>query len=141
MSGESTCQQSRGHSDCTTVAKSKLVPETSQASGGATNCHPSQEESVSAAGDKTATPTTRETNTVGISLVRKLYEERGLSEKKTNIIMLSWSDSSRKQYDVHICKWLLFCGTREIDPVHADMKDAQEFLADIGLEITSATAV
>ena len=131
MSGESTCQQSRGHSDCTTVAKSKLVHETSQASGGATNCHPSQEESVSAAGNKTARPTTRESNTVGMSLVRKLYEERGFSEKTTDIIMLSWRDS-RKQYDVHMRRWLLFCGTREIDPVHAaDIKDALEFLADV----------
>ena len=95
-----------GHPGCTSVAKSKLVPETSQASGGATNCHPSQEESVSAAGDKTATPTTGETNTVGMSLVRNLYEERGFSETTTDIIMLSWRDSSRKQYDVHIRKWL-----------------------------------
>ena len=122
---------SRGHPGCTSVARSKLVPETSQASGGATKCHPSQEESVSAAGDKTATPTTGETNTVGMSLVRKLYEERGFSEKTTDIIMLSWRDSSRKQYDVHIRKWLLFCGTREIDPVHADIKDSLEFLADM----------
>ena len=51
--------------------------------------------------------------------------------KKTDIIMLSWRDSSRKQYDVHIRKWLLFWGTREIDPVHADIKDALEFLADM----------
>ena len=132
MSGETTCQQSRGHSDCTTVAKSKLVPETSQTSGGATNCHPPQEESVSAAGDKSATPTTGETNTVvGMSLVRKLYEEPGFSEKTTDNITLSWRDSSRKQYDVHIRKWLLFCGTREIHPVHADIKDALEFLGDM----------
>lgn len=130
MAGESTCQQSRGHSDCTTVVKSKLVPETSQASGGASNCHPSQEESVSAARDKTPSPTTRETSTVGMSIVRKLYEERGFSEKTAKSIMLSWRDS-RKQYDVHTRKWLLFCGTREIDPVHADIKDALESLADM----------
>ena len=79
------------------MAKSKLVPETSQASGGASNCHPSQEESVSAARDKMATPITRETNTVGMSLVRKVYEERGFSEKTAGIIMLSWRDSSKKQ--------------------------------------------
>ena len=43
--------------------------------------------------------------------------------------MHPWRDSSRKQYDVHIRKWILFCSARKIDLIYTNITDALEFLA------------
>ena len=115
MSGEITCKPSRGHSYSATVDEPKLVPQTTQTAGGGIHCYSAQEGSVRFAGDSTTTPITGETDFLGMSFVRKLFEDRGFSKKTTDIIMHSWRDSSRKQYDVHIRKWILFCSAREID--------------------------
>ena len=115
MSGEITCKPSRGHSYSATVDKPKLVPQTTQTAGGGIHCYSAQEGSVRFSGDSTTTPITGETDFLGMSFVRKLFEDRGFSKKTTDIIMRSWRNSSRKQYDVHIRKWILFCSAREID--------------------------
>lgn len=129
MSGENTCKPSRGHSYSATVDEPKLVPQTTQTAGGGTHCYSAQEGSVGFAGDSTTTPIMGETDSLGMPFVRKLYEDRGFSKKTTDIIMHSWRDSSHKQYDVHIRKWILFCSARKIDPIYTNITDALEFLA------------
>ena len=85
MSGEITCKPSRGHSYSATVDEAKLVPQTTQTAGGG---YSAQEESVRFAGDSRTTPITGETDFLGMSFVRKLFEDRGFSKKTTDIIML-----------------------------------------------------
>ncbi|XP_066015488.1 uncharacterized protein [Pocillopora verrucosa] len=131
MSGEITCKPSRGHSYSATVDVPKLVPQTTQTAGGGIHCYSAQERSVRFAGDSTTTPITGETDSLGMSFERKIFEDRGFSKKTTDIIMHSWRDSSRKQYDVHIRKWILLCSARKIDLIYTNITDALEFLAAI----------
>ena len=133
MSGEITCKPSRGHSYSATVDEPKLLPQTTQTAGGGIHCYSPQEGSVGFSGDSTTTPITGETDSLGMSFVRKLYEDRGFSKKTTDIIMHSWRDSSREQYDVHIRKWILFCSARKIDPIYTNITDALEFFLLIEL--------
>ena len=116
MSGEITCKPSRGHSYSATVDEPKLVPQTTQTAGGGIHCYSPQEGSVGFYGDSTTTPITGETDSLGMSFVRKLKHNHALME-----------GSSREQYDVHIRKWILFCSARKIDPIYTNITDALEF--------------
>ena len=60
--------------------------------------------------------------------MRRLYKDRGFSEKATCIILQSWRQSSQKQYDGLIRKWVGFCSQREVDPFHPTIGLAVEFL-------------
>ena len=99
MSGEITCKPSRGHSYSATVDEPKLVPQTTQTAGGGIHCYSAQEGPVRFAGDSTTTPITGETDFLGMSFVRKLFEDR------------------------------VFCSAREIDLIYTNITDALEFLA------------
>ena len=88
MSGEITCKPSRGHSYSATVDEPKLVPQTTQTAGGGIHCYSAQEGSFRFAGDSTTTPITGETDFLGMSFFRKLFEDRGFSKNTTDIIML-----------------------------------------------------
>ena len=60
--------------------------------------------------------------------MRRLYKDRGFSEKATSIILQSWRQSSQKQYDGHVRKWARFCSQRQVDPIHPTVGVAVEFL-------------
>jgi len=52
----------------------------------------------------------------------------------------SWRQSSQKQYDTHIRKWLLFCTKRQADPICLTISMAVDFLTtlyDEGLSYSS----
>ena len=71
--------------------------------------------------------------------MQRLYQNRGFSEKATNIVLQSWRQSSQKQYDAHIEKWLLFCTKRQADPICPRITMAVEFLTHLyeGLSYSS----
>ena len=60
-----------------------------------------------------------------------LCGDSGFSEKATNIILQSWRQSSQKQYDGHIRKWLSFCSQRQVDPTCPSVEVAAEFLTTL----------
>ena len=63
--------------------------------------------------------------------MQQLYKDRGFSEKATSIILQSWHQSSQKQCDGHIRKWLTgcsFCSQRQVDQIHPTVGVAVEFL-------------
>lgn len=90
--------------------------------------------------NKTTTPPSGETNSIGMSLEQKLYEDRGFSKKTTDILQ-SWWQSSQKQYDAYIQKWVLFCAERKIDPIHPNVSDALEFLAGMNDQNLSYSSI
>jgi hypothetical protein len=77
--------------------KSKLVPEANEIAARASSSHTTQKEAVNIAGNTKTTPPSGEINSTGMSLVRRLYEDRGFSKKTTDIILQSWRHSSQKQ--------------------------------------------
>ena len=73
--------------------------------------------------------------------MRRLYHNRGFSEKATNIVLQSWRQSSQKQYDAHIKKWLLFCTQRQTDPICPCISVAVEFLTTLYEEVLSYSSI
>ena len=58
----------------------------------------------------------------------------------TNIVIQSWRQSSKKQNDAHIRKWLLFCTKRQADPICPTISmtvDLMTSLYDDGLSYSS----
>ncbi|PFX23464.1 hypothetical protein AWC38_SpisGene11989 [Stylophora pistillata] len=75
-----------------------------------------------------------------VSSFPETLQKRGFSERATNIVLQSWRQSSQKQYDAHIRKWLLFCTKRQADPTCHTIDLAVEFLTtlyDEGLSYSS----
>ena len=63
--------------------------------------------------------------------MQRLYRNIVFSERATNIVLQSWCQSSQKQYDAHIRKWLLFCNKRQADPICQAISMAVNFLASL----------
>ena len=85
-------------------------------------------------------PSEEKVESVSMSFMRRLYKNRGFSERATNIVLQSWRQSSQKQYDAHIRKWLLFCTKRQADPICPTISMAVDFLTtlyDEGLSYSS----
>ena len=76
--------------------------------------------------------------------MRRLYKNRGFSARATNIVLQSWRQSSQKQYDAHIRKWLFFCTKRQADPICPTISMAVDFLTslyDEGMSYSSINSV
>ena len=69
------------------------------------------------------------------------YKNRGFSERATNIVLQSWRQSSQKQYDAHIGKWLLFYTKRQTDPICPTISMAVEFLTTLYEEGLSYSSI
>ena len=105
-----------------------LVSQAVTTTGGTTTGNSSHENSVNLTRNSAVAPSEREIESPSLSLMRRAYKNRGFSEKATNIVLQSWRQSSQKQYDTHVKKWLLFCSERETDPVQPTIGAAVEFL-------------
>ena len=122
------------------MGQPELVSKAAKITSGTTPGNSSQENSTNFTRNSTVAPFERETESPSLSLMRRAYTNRGFSEKATNIVLQSWRHSSRKQYDTHIKKWLIFCGERQIDPVQPTIGAAVEFLTmlyEYGLSYSS----
>lgn len=62
------------------------------------------------------------------SIVRKLLQDRGISEEITSVIFNSWRKSSQRQYWTYIKRWLQFCDTRKIDSFNPTVNNFLCFL-------------
>lgn len=70
----------------------------------------------------------RQTEIDGLSLVRRQYQERGIPEHIASVLLCSWRTTTHKQYAVHLKKWAIFCGEREIAPYSPSIVEVLEFL-------------
>ena len=50
----------------------------------------------------------QDTSVDGMSFVRQLYAQRGVSESSANILCASWRNTTKFQYSGYIKKWLCF---------------------------------
>ena len=54
------------------------------------------------------TSSTQETKTMYLSAIRRVYEQKGLSSKSTDIILRSWRKNTVNQYTVYMKMWFAF---------------------------------
>jgi hypothetical protein len=64
----------------------------------------------------------------GMQIIRHSLHERNISPEIADTIMLSWRNSTHKQYRVYINKWVHFCSEKSIDPVHPTVNTLLAFL-------------
>ncbi len=74
------------------------------------------------------TSATQEFSFDGMQIIRYSLHERAILPEIANIIMLSWRDSTHKQYKVYINKWVQFCSEKSFDPVHPTVNTLLAFL-------------
>ena len=70
----------------------------------------------------------RETKVDGMPCVRQYYQKQGFFEHVTDILMKSWRSNTRKQHQVYLKKWHLFCSTKKITPHCPNIGQVLEFL-------------
>ena len=66
--------------------------------------------------------------TNGLSTLWESFKRYIVSPEITKILMASWQDSTKKQYKVHIEKWLAFCHQRCISYSSLKVNEALDLL-------------
>jgi len=61
---------------------------------------------------------------------------KGLSPDVLNLVLNSWTESTKNQYNPYIKRWLNYCGEKRIDPMNATVQVGAEFLAKLFKENT-----
>ena len=58
----------------------------------------------------------QEVATIGLSGLGEPFGRKGVSPKATKLLLASWRDSTKTQYESYIKRWLAYCVRRKIDP-------------------------
>ena len=74
---------------------------------------------------------TKDTSIDGMSFVRQLYSQRGVSESSANILCASWRNTTKFQYSGYIKKCLCFCDQREANPFQYDEINCLSLLTEL----------
>ena len=104
MSGNNSSKQSRGHSGGALLDLPKLVSQIADTAGNSSIDDHSQGNPPDSSRVPETSPIEAKADheSVSLSFMRRLYKNRGFSERATNIVLQSWRQSSQKQYDAHI---------------------------------------
>ena len=87
------------------------------------NCQPCQQTTRAFDGGKT--------ETTGMQVIGKNLQAYGICEKASSIIMASWRDGTKKQYDSYLKKWFLFWDKRKRNPFAGIVSDIIDFLTEM----------
>ena len=66
-----------------------------------------------------------------MSVIRRKLSEQGYSDSTISIILASWRDSTKSQYQSSLNKWLDFCILKGIDIISPSIAEAMEFLTSL----------
>jgi hypothetical protein len=58
-------------------------------------------------------------------------KDRGLSQQAAELVLQSWRESTRKQYNPYIKRWQLYCSERQIDSISAPIEAGVNCLAEL----------
>ena len=72
-----------------------------------------------------------ETKTGGVSLIREVLQSRGIQGESAELIIQAWRQSTKKQYECYLNRWLRFSDSRQIDPLQPTINVVIEFLYDL----------
>lgn len=75
------------------------------------------------------------------SIVRKLLQDREISEELALVIFNSWRKSSQRQSWTYIKRWLQFCDSRKIDPFNPTVNNFLCFLQILFHQSLSYSAI
>ena len=76
-----------------------------------------------------------------MSCVRQQLTTLGISSKSTDIIMASWREGTKSQYQIYIKKWAQFCSTTACDFFNPPIPKVMDFLSDLFYSGLSYSAI
>jgi len=103
--------------DSTNLANPDMVPYTAEPGCQETYPFASTEELALPGGQSISTSSGSETALGRMDSIIKCLQTRGLSEKATQPICLSWSNGTAKQYSLVWKKWSCWCDKEHINPL------------------------
>lgn len=132
----STCRsedknrQGKGDNRGTTMADTTMVYSPDEDSCGLSGNIAQHKKVVETSTLRHATSTGPENGDDCMQSVRRQYRQQGLSRQATDVLMSSWRKSTKRQYQVHIKKWLQYSGIQEINQISVSVNNVIEFLTD-----------
>lgn len=116
----------------TQVANSTMVADTHE-NGNSKSSGTASEKGAdsSAKSTRPSSPITSKASTAPMSCIREQLESQGLSEQATALVMDSWQNSAKKQYEPYIKRWKQYCSKRKMDPFSASVETGVNFLAEL----------
>ena len=76
-----------------------------------------------------------------MSCLRERYDKQELSEDAIKLVMASWRDSTKSEYSTYISKWIIFCNSRDYDPLSAPINQIADFLTNMYWEGRSYSTI
>ncbi|XP_052234247.1 uncharacterized protein LOC127846782 isoform X2 [Dreissena polymorpha] len=73
---------------------------------------------------------TSQNETRTFSLIRKSLKNKGISKQARDIILGSWRETTKRQYDGYIKKWINYCGQSK-NPIKPNLKHVINFLTSL----------
>ena len=66
-----------------------------------------------------------------LQIIRKAYEEEGLSQRTVEVLSHSLRPGTKNQYSVYIRQWIQFCKAKRLSCLSAKASDVLEFLSTL----------
>ncbi|XP_031555133.1 uncharacterized protein LOC116292034 [Actinia tenebrosa] len=102
-------RQSSWNTDCSIMANSDMVPNTTTAVISTTVDLRSENGPTATPVTQRTTSTVSETMPDGMSLIREHYGNLGIPANVTEVLLASWRPSTQKQYNTYLRRWMAFC--------------------------------
>ncbi len=114
------------------MASTSLVPEIDEDASETTGLSTSiQESSSSSIGSQSQTSAIAKNAPHGLSIIRKKLKSEGFTKCVRDIIMSSWRDKTKRQYNVYLRRYQTFCGRQRVDPLSCDIHIFINFLHEL----------
>ncbi|GFN81275.1 tyrosine recombinase [Plakobranchus ocellatus] len=134
---KSTKETSRGRDRKSAGGDSKLentnlVPQANKDDGG--QAHTSKainKTRFSPFGSRGSSSITSKTKPDGLRLIREKMKTLGVSRTSFKILMNSWREKTRKQYDINLKRYEKFCTEKSLDPFSTSEHMMLDFLTDM----------
>ena len=110
---------------------SKLVATTGSSDHGFSHKTSSNTQNIVSAKQPRKNSPTTETETGGFSLIREVLQGRGMQSESASLIIQAWRQSTKKQYECYLRKWLKISSSPEIDPLQPLINVVLEFLYNL----------
>ena len=80
---------------------------------------------------KSCSPPLPQVSLIAMPGIGGFLKDRGLSQQAAELVLQSWRESTRKQYNPYIKRWQLYCSERQIDSISAPIEAGVNYLAEL----------
>ena len=112
----------------TTLANTTLVAIDDDVSSTTFNHRPITNQLVSPKSSRRKASTSSKINIDYLSFVRESYKDKRLKDETIELLMNSWREKTKLQYNVYLKRWFDFCRESIENPLRHTLHDGMEFL-------------